>query len=94
MGHAGVAANLSSSCSTTSVERIQAIGKKDRQEVKLKEQSQFAAEMNHFLQSVMQKRDPKTPGEEGPRDLRITQAIYRSDQEGRPVLLKTAESTR
>lgn len=67
---------------------------KGRQEVKVKEQSQFAAEMDHFSQSVIDNREPKTPGEEGLRDIRIMQAIYRSAQEGRPVSLETTGSSR
>jgi predicted dehydrogenase len=46
--------------------------------------------MDHFSQSVMENRDPKTPGEEGLRDVRILQAIYNSAQEGRPI---TPEAT-
>jgi glucose-fructose oxidoreductase len=67
---------------------------KGRQEVKVKEQSQFAAEMDHFSQSVMGNRDPKTPGEEGLRDIRIMQAIYQSAREGRPVSMEATGSTR
>jgi predicted dehydrogenase len=67
---------------------------KGRQEVKVKEKSQFAAEMDHFSQSVMENRDPKTPGEEGLRDVRILQAIYHSAQEGRPVTLEATGSIR
>lgn len=112
----GAVANLSSSYSTSSVKRIQALGEKGslildpateyegnklalltdkgRQEVKVKEQSQFVAEMDHFSQSVMNNRKPKTPGEEGLRDVRIMQAIYRSAQEGRPVSLESTGSLR
>jgi glucose-fructose oxidoreductase len=67
---------------------------KGRQEVKVKEKSQFAAEMDHFSQSVMDNRDPKTPGEEGLRDIRLMQAIYQSAREGRPVSLEATGSTR
>jgi glucose-fructose oxidoreductase len=67
---------------------------KGRQEVKVKEQSQFAAEMDHFSQSVMDNRDPKTPGEEGLRDIRIMQAIYQSAREGRPISMEATGSTR
>ncbi len=62
--------------------------------MKVKEQSQFAAGMNHFSQSVMDNREPKTPGEEGLSDIRIMQAIYRSAQEGRPVSLELTGSLR
>lgn len=67
---------------------------KGRQEVKVKDKSQFAAEMDHFSQSVMENRDPKTPGEEGLRDIRILQAVYQSAREGRPVSLEATGSTR
>jgi glucose-fructose oxidoreductase len=67
---------------------------KGRQEVKVKERSQFSAEMDHFSQSLMENRDPKTPGEEGLRDIRIMQAIYQSAREGRPVSLEVTGSTR
>ena len=67
---------------------------KGRQEVKVKEQSQFSAEMDHFSQSLMESRNPKTPGEEGLRDIRIMQAIYQSAREGRPVSLEVTGSTR
>jgi predicted dehydrogenase len=67
---------------------------KGRQEVKVKEASQFAAEMDHFSQSVMDNRNPRTPGEEGLRDVRIMQAIYESAREGRPVSMEATGSTR
>jgi predicted dehydrogenase len=37
---------------------------------------QFAAEIDHFSECVLQNRTPLTPGEEGLRDLRIMEAIY------------------
>ena len=60
----------------------------------MKEQSQFAAEMDHFSQSVMDNREPKTPGEEGLRDIRIMRAIYESAREGRPASMELTGSTR
>lgn len=65
-----------------------------RQEVKVKEKSQFAAEMDHFSQCVTDNRDPKTPGVEGLRDIRLMQAIYQSAREGRPVSIEATASTR
>jgi glucose-fructose oxidoreductase len=41
----------------------------------------FAAEMDHFSDCVMQGTEPRTPGEEGLRDLRIMMAIYQSARE-------------
>ncbi len=37
-------------------------------------------------------REPLTPGEEGLRDVRIMQAVYRSAREGRPVSLEVTGS--
>ena len=48
---------------------------------------QFAAEMDHFSGCVMQGTDPKTPGEEGLKDLTIMMAIYRAAQEGTALKL-------
>jgi glucose-fructose oxidoreductase len=56
----------------------------------LPERNQFALEMDHFSESVMANREPKTPGEEGLRDVRIMQAIYRAAAEGRPLGLDGA----
>jgi glucose-fructose oxidoreductase len=41
----------------------------------------FASEMDHLSTCVMQGTDPKTPGEEGLKDLRIMMAIYQSARE-------------
>jgi predicted dehydrogenase len=65
-----------------------------RQEVKVKDANQFAAEMDHFSQSVISDQDPRTPGEEGLRDIRILQAIYQSARERRPVSVTATGSTR
>ena len=67
---------------------------KGRQEVTVKERDQFAAERDHFSDSIVNNREPKTPGEEGLRDIRIMQAIYRSARERRPVSLDVTGSTR
>jgi len=67
---------------------------KGREEVKVKAASQFAAEMDHFSECVMENRDPKTPGEEGLRDLLIMQAVYRSAREGKPVSVEAESSVR
>jgi glucose-fructose oxidoreductase len=60
---------------------------------KIEERSQgvidhFAAEMDHLSDCVMSGRAPLTPGEEGLRDLRIIQAIYRSAESGQAVKLQ------
>lgn len=49
--------------------------------------NQFAAEMDHFAECVMQDREPRTPGEEGMRDVAIMQALYEAARTGRPVAI-------
>lgn len=47
----------------------------------------FAAEMEHMSESVMQNKEPLTPGEEGLRDLTIMHALYEAANTGRTVKL-------
>ncbi|QIX63424.1 Gfo/Idh/MocA family oxidoreductase [Hymenobacter sp. BT18] len=49
--------------------------------------NQFAAEMDHFSECILENKQPHTPGEEGLQDHRIMEAIYQSAREGRPVKL-------
>ena len=49
--------------------------------------NQFVGQLDHFSQCVMADKEPIMPGEEGLRDMRIIEAIYRSAREGRPVKL-------
>jgi predicted dehydrogenase len=49
--------------------------------------NQFAAEMDHFSECILENKKPYTPGEEGLQDQRIMEAIYQSAREGRPVKL-------
>lgn len=72
--------------------RLQVRSPKGLQEVKVKDRSQFAAEMDHFSRCVAENREPLTPGEEGLRDVAIMQAIYRSAREGRPISLDATGS--
>ncbi|WP_400191636.1 Gfo/Idh/MocA family protein [Hymenobacter sp. B81] len=55
------------------------------QEPKLKEGNQFAAEMDHLSQCIMQNKAPRTPGEEGLRDVRYMLAIYEAARKGKAV---------
>ena len=48
---------------------------------------QFAGQLDHFAQCVRDNRMPIVPGEEGLRDIRIIEAIYRSMREKRAVSL-------
>lgn len=59
-----------------------------RQEnVNIMPKNQFATEMDHFSDCILNNRDPYTPGQEGLQDQRIMEAIYQSAREGRPVKL-------
>lgn len=56
-----------------------------RETPRLGEKNQFALEMDHMAECVMQNKTPWTPGEEGLQDHRIMEAIYESARTGRPV---------
>jgi predicted dehydrogenase len=49
--------------------------------------NQFAGQLDHMSQCVMTGAEPIVPGEEGLRDMRIIEAIYRSAAEGRTISL-------
>jgi predicted dehydrogenase len=50
--------------------------------------NQFAAQLDHFADCVLNGKTPDTPGEEGLRDLLIIEAIYRSARERRHVAIE------
>ena len=56
-----------------------------RETPSLEPKNQFALEMDHMAECVMQNKTPLTPGEEGLQDHRIMAAIYESAHNGRPV---------
>ena len=58
-----------------------------RETPRLGEKNQFALEMDHMAECVMQDKTPWTPGEEGLQDQRIMEAIYESARTGKPVTL-------
>ena len=57
------------------------------EEPQIQEGNQFAAEMDHFSQAIQNNTTPKTPGEEGLRDVVLMQAIYRAAREGKIIKL-------
>ncbi|GAB3226561.1 Gfo/Idh/MocA family oxidoreductase [Hymenobacter seoulensis] len=62
------------------------IGTKDGEmKPSLKEGNQFAAELDHMAECVMQNKTPKTPGEEGIKDIRLIMAIYEAARTGKKV---------
>jgi predicted dehydrogenase len=53
----------------------------------IEEKDQFALEMDHFCECILENKTPRTTGEEGLRDHRIMEAIYESAASGRAVTL-------
>jgi predicted dehydrogenase len=50
--------------------------------------TQFAGQLDHLAQCVLENREPVVPGEEGLRDIRIIEAVYQSAREKRRIALK------
>ncbi len=55
---------------------------------------QFAPELEHFSDCVLQNRDPEPDGYEGLADVRIITALYESARLGRPVRVQPVVRTR
>jgi len=63
-------------------------GRLDHRETpRLGEKNQFALEMDHLAECILQDKTPWTPGEEGLQDQRIMEAIYDSARTGKPVTM-------
>lgn len=63
-------------------------GKLKRQEtIVIPEKDQFAAEMDHFSDCIINNKEPHAKGEEGLQDHVIMEAIYQSAREGKPIKL-------
>lgn len=52
-----------------------------------KRKYQFALEIDHMSECIIQYREPYTPGEEGLQDHKIMEAIYRSAKEKKVINL-------
>lgn len=57
----------------------------------ISEMDQFANELDHMADCVVNNRQPYTPGEEGLQDQRIIEAIFESAQHGKVVKLPTID---
>jgi glucose-fructose oxidoreductase len=55
---------------------------------------QFAPELLHFSDCILQDREPEPSGEEGLADVRVIRALYRSARLGRPVKLGPRRAAR
>ncbi len=55
------------------------------EDVPITPKNQFALELDHMAECVLQNRTPKTPGEEGLRDVQLIETIYKAAREGRTI---------
>jgi predicted dehydrogenase len=60
-------------------------GKREREEIVFDPMDQFGSEMDFFAQCIREGKDPRTPGEEGLRDMRVITALYESAKTGKAV---------
>ena len=59
------------------------VGTKDRvEDLQLHDVNQFAAEMDHLCECVMNNKPPLTPGEEGLADVKVIEKIYQAAENG------------
>ena len=54
-------------------------------EITVPNPNQFAAMLDEMASAVLEDREPKTPGAEGLRDVRVMRAIYQAAESGRAV---------
>lgn len=62
--------------------------KGNREELRIREVNQFAAEMDHFSSCILNDRNPRTPGAEGLADMRIIEAIEEAARSGKTTKVK------
>lgn len=76
------------------IELSEAKDKNDwKQHPQVEEKNQFALEIDHMAQCVIDNQKPYTPGEEGLQDHIIMEAFYQSAKEGKPVKLERITKT-
>lgn len=63
-------------------------GQDQRSEIIIPRKNQFAAEIDHMAECILQNQRPRTPGEEGLQDQVVMEAIYESARTGQPIKLK------
>ena len=57
------------------------------QNVELPQINQFAAEMDHFAECILQNRTPRTAGEDGMQDVKIMRKLYDAADSGKTIAL-------
>ncbi|MDX1933750.1 MAG: Gfo/Idh/MocA family oxidoreductase [Capsulimonadales bacterium] len=71
--------------------RIGRSGEGDRtriEEPQIRERSQFARQLDHMAQCVRENKTPRTPGEEGLRDMRYMEMIYEAARTGKSIKVR------
>ncbi|MBP5976718.1 hypothetical protein HW132_29300 [Brasilonema sp. CT11] len=53
----------------------------------MSQKNQFALEMDHMADCVIQNKQPHTPGEEGLQDQKLITLIYQAAQTGKTIIL-------
>ncbi|MDZ7962702.1 MAG: Gfo/Idh/MocA family oxidoreductase [Aulosira sp. DedQUE10] len=56
-------------------------------EVRMGEKNQFALEIDHMADCVIQNKQPHTPGEEGLQDQKLIALIYQAAESGKTITL-------
>lgn len=72
------------------VMHIRKDGVTQRRELPAPAKNQFVAQLDHLPECIRSGREPIVAGEEGLKDLRLIEAIYRSAREGRSIRLASA----
>jgi predicted dehydrogenase len=60
-------------------------------QIRLAQKDQFALEIDHMADCILNNRKPHTPGEEGLQDHLVTEAIYKAASTNKPVSLPKVE---
>jgi predicted dehydrogenase len=64
-------------------QRFEALSRDVKEISDLPQVNHFAAEMDHFSACVRDNKQPDTPGEEGLKDMKVLDAIWRSVKSGK-----------
>jgi predicted dehydrogenase len=67
--------------------RMRVIDRQGSGQLELPQVNQFATEMDHFSTCIQEGKDPRTPGEEGLRDVVVMHHIYEAARTGRAIQL-------
>jgi predicted dehydrogenase len=59
------------------------------EQIKLPQKNQFALEIDHFAECILENKQPFSPGEEGLQDHRIMEKIYEAARAGKTVKLSS-----